>query len=130
MIPILIGLSILIISSVLSKNIESNNTTIRAMPYISPSEPNEIISNLYYPGASVIGKTDGKIILESSDDPKKITDWYKQKIAVEMNVKSFVTTTTNGEVLNKLLGADGNKEIRVEITKKSNEQKVIVMVSF
>ena len=59
---------------------------------------------------------------ESQDDPDAITDWYKEKIKeLGMSAKSLVTTKTNGNVLNKLVGANGKREIRVEITKPADQ---------
>ena len=46
-----------------------------------------------------------------------------------MNSKSFVQTKTNGNVLNKLVGARGDKEIRVGIVKKNDESVTKITVS-
>jgi len=69
-------------------------------------------------------------VFESNDDPDLITNWYKEKIkSLGMNSKSFVQTKTNGNVLNKLVGARGDKEIRVGIVKKNDESVTKITVS-
>ena len=65
----------------------------------------------------------------SSDDPQVITNWYKSKIeALGMNAKSFVQTNTNGQVLNKLVAANGNSKISVEISKSSADSQTSILV--
>jgi hypothetical protein len=87
------------------------------------------LNDFFYPGATQISSHDNELKLESSDDPSKITDWYKSKIeSLDMNAKSFVNTKTNGNVLNKLVGDNGDLEVRVEISKKENETKVKISV--
>ena len=98
-------------------------------PTSRPNHLSQAISDFQYPGSVVVSKTDNTLNLESSDDPKKITDWYKDKIkSMNMNVTTFVQTSTNGKVLNKLVGADGTTEVRVEIAKRNNSQRVNISV--
>lgn len=87
-------------------------------------------SDLQYPNSRQAGSNDASLIFESSDDPDLITNWYKEKIRnLGMNSKSFVQTKTNGNVLNKLVGARGDKEVRVEIVKKNDESVTKITVS-
>jgi len=75
-----------------------------------------------YPGSRVVSSSSNTLVLESTDDPDPITDWYKSRIKSHgMNVTSFVTTKTNDNVLNKLAGADGSIEINITIERKSGE---------
>lgn len=91
---------------------------------------NQTDSSLIYPNARVVLQTSSEIRLESPDNPDTITPWYKEKIvAMGMNAKSFVTTKTNGNVLNKLVGANGNGEVRVEIERKEGELSTHIFVS-
>ena len=54
----------------------------------------------------------------------------KKKIkAAGMNVNSFVTTKTNGSVLNKLSAADGKTEIKIEIKKQAVDSEVEISVT-
>lgn len=99
-------------------------------PTSKPDQPSQTIWDFQYPGSDVISKTETTVTLESSDDPKKITDWYKDKIkAMNMNVNTFVQTSTNGNVLNKLVGANGEAEVRIEITKQNGSQIVKISAS-
>lgn len=105
--------------------------TIKSSPIPSQTPKKvESITDLKYPSSTQVSQNGNTTIYESTDDSDIITNWYKQKIeSLNMNVKSFVTTKTNGNVLNKLVGADENREIRVEITKR-NGPKVTITVTF
>lgn len=93
------------------------------------NQSSETIPDFQYPSSIVVSKTENTATLESTDDPKKITNWYKDKIkALNMNVTTFVQTSTNGNILNKLVGANGNTELRIEITKQNNSQTVNIFV--
>ncbi len=93
-----------------------------------PQETN--INEYTYPGSVIISANGPTMKLTSSDDPDMITQWYKEKIKnAGMNVSNFVTTKTNGNVLNKLSAADGMVEIRVEIIKQASESKVEISVT-
>ena len=92
---------------------------------ISPS-----LSDFLYPGAKILTISQTSASLESSEDPDKITDWYKDKIVgLGMNVKSFVNTKANDRVLNKLAGANATRQINVEISKDSGTSLVKISVS-
>lgn len=78
------------------------------------------INDFYYPGANDIGSSSSELNLQSSDNPDKITDWYKDKIkSLGLNVNSFVTTSANDKVLNKLSAASSSFEINIEISRVS-----------
>lgn len=79
------------------------------------------VRGLRYPNAVYIRSEADASVYQSGDDPDAITDWYKEKIeSLGMTAKSFVKTRTNDNVLNKLVGADGEREIRVEISKPAD----------
>lgn len=87
------------------------------------------ISKFQYPGASVSSSSNNKLELTTNDSPKTVTDWYKNTInQTGMNVKSFVTTSTNDNVVNKLVGANGNDEVRVDITRAPNDTATTIIV--
>ena len=89
-----------------------------------------LLSSLSYPNAEVVSSGESTLTLRSNDDSDVITDWYKEKITgLGMNTKSFVKTKTNDNVLNKLVGADGQTEIRVEITKQANNPTTEIKVT-
>lgn len=99
-------------------------------PTAKPKDSQVILSEFYYPNASQISGDNKSLNLQSGDNPDSITNWYKDKIrSLGMNAKSFVTTKTNDNVLNKLAGAGGGKEIKVEISKKSNETLTKISVN-
>jgi hypothetical protein len=78
------------------------------------------LDDYIYPNSKVISSNDGDEI---------ITGWYKGKIVNgDMNVRTSVKTKTNGKVLNKLVGADGEKEINIEISKEPDDPKVTIIV--
>ena len=94
-----------------------------------PKPTSSNLSSFQYPNSSIVNSSENSLILESSDNSDTITDWYKEKIKGEgMSVTSFVTTKTNDSVLNKLVGADGEREIRVEIKKDSGSSTVNISV--
>lgn len=98
-------------------------------PTPAPQTSGEI-SAFVYPGARVESSSATSLSMKSSDDTDRITQWYEDKIrGMGMNAKSFVKTRTNDNVLNKLVGADGEREIRVEISQKSGESEASISVT-
>ena len=104
--------------------------TLTPFPTNTPKPASSNLSSYQYPNSQVVSSGDNSLILNSTDNADTITDWYKEKIKGEgMSVTSFVTTKTNDNVLNKLVGADGEREIRVEITKDAASSTVKISVS-
>ena len=99
-------------------------------PTNTPKPASSNLSSFQYPNSQVVSSGENSLILNSIDNADTITDWYKEKIKGEgMSVTSFVTTKTNDNVLNKLVGADGEREIRVEITKEAGSSTVKISVT-
>lgn len=87
------------------------------------------ISNFIYPGSNSQNQSGDVLTLKSSENPKSVTDWYKDKIkSLGMNVTSFVTTSTNDNINNKLVGAKVGMKVEIEITKKANESQTTIKV--
>lgn len=111
-----------------TKTVSPTITPHTPTPTGKPSNTSE--PELEYPNSekkAVIGKN---IILESFDNPFEITSWYQQKVkAADFKITSFIQTTTNGDVLNKIVGIDDKKEIRVEISKINNEPVTRITLS-
>lgn len=86
--------------------------------------------NIYkYPSSKVISSSNTSLTLESSDNPDTITNWYRQMIKSEdMNVTSFVTAKANDYVLNKLVGANSQMQVSVEIKKDAGDSFVRIVV--
>lgn len=56
---------------------------------------------------------------------------YKDKIrSTGTNIKTFVVTKANDNFLNKLVGANADEEVSVEIEQKAGDSKVFVEVVF
>jgi len=83
-----------------------------------------VVDNSYvYPNSFNYSKNGNRISLQTSDNPQVVTDWYKDKISsLGFSTQSFVQTNANNNILNKLVAANGEKEIRVEISKDSGNQ--------
>lgn len=95
----------------------------------TPQQKSKIEDGLVYPNVTIKEESGSTVVLESGDSSETITDWYKDKInSLGMNVKSFVTTRANDKVLNKLVGADEEREIRIEISKEPGESSVMIRV--
>ena len=111
----------------------STVTSIFPEPTVTTSTPKPEVTNndeYIYPGSVIINSNYEMLKLKSSDNPDTITQWYKEKIKnAGMNVNSFVTTKTNGNVLNKLSAADEAIEIKVEIKKQASDSKVEISVN-
>lgn len=101
-----------------------------SLPTPTQPVPESNILNYKYPNSQLISTFSNTLSLESEDDSDVITNWYKQMLnSLGMNVKTFVTTKANDKVLNKLVVADGNKEISVEISKESMNLLVNISVT-
>ena len=88
----------------------SSNTTIHS------------IGSFIYPNSTVVFQSDSKLTLQSTDSPSKITDWYKERItSLNTKAKSFVQTSSNGNILNKLASANSLLKVEVEISKKISD---------
>ena len=101
---------------------------------ISSSNPDSIatdlLTSLYYPASTQISTTSSSLVLESQADPTAITDWYQDQIKSQgFSTTSFVKTSTNGNVLNKLVAANSSTHIEVEITKHEAEQQTSISVT-
>ncbi|MCL5438804.1 MAG: hypothetical protein M1268_02345 [Patescibacteria group bacterium] len=108
---------------------EQNQPSNTPAPIINKNQNSKQNEDLIYPGSVKIKNDNGNLELESLDDAQKITDWYKEKIkGMGMNAKSFVQTKANDKVLNKLVGSNGKKEVRVEISKENNQSTVKIFV--
>lgn len=89
-----------------------------------------VTDNSYvYPNSFNYSKRGNVISFQTNDSAQVVTDWYKDKIiSLGFSAQSFVQTNSNDNVLNKLVAANGKKEIRVEISKSLSDQVVKVSV--
>jgi hypothetical protein len=88
------------------------------------------LDRFVYPGAKINSKNSTQVNLSSTADSNTITNWYKEQISsLGFNVNSFVMTTNNDNVLNQLVAAKQNQQIKVEIKKGSGEKSVQINVT-
>lgn len=84
-----------------------------------------------YPNATIISQTINSTELQTQDNPKLVTDWYKEKISeTGFTTTSFVTTSTNGEVVNKLSAVKNDENVVIEITKKSDQLLTLIKIDW
>ncbi len=100
-----------------------------ASPTPAPSVSAKLL-DFIFPESEVKISSGDNLELESSKESNEITSWYKEKIrSLGFSVKSFVTTTTNGQVKNSLVGANEDLEVKVEINKASGSSQTIVNIT-
>ena len=107
---------------------ESNDDTPEATnePVLEDVVYTNALSEYVYPGSEILSQSDSLLELSSGDDTDKITDWYKDTIRKNGFIaKNFVSTKTNGEVLNKLEAAGEDIKISIEITKSPGSSATI-----
>lgn len=98
-------------------------------PAQSPVPSSDLLEGFKYPGAKVTSTSANKIEMESSGDPSKISDWYKEKIrALNFNAKSFTQTNQNGVIFDKFSAAKPGEKIEVTIKKDQNVSTVTITV--
>lgn len=111
-----------------AENLEPAETFLTLTPTSKPSTSN--IFDYKYPNSETVSSSDTSLLLNSTDNVGVITDWYKEKIKESgMNVKTFVTTKANDNILNKLVGANGEKKVRIEISKNGEGSTVRISIS-
>ena len=134
-----------------NKNLENNSPAdISQTPIPSPTEkptpavikenPTPIVTenqnssqadiNFYkYPNSQTEESGGNRLVLNSSDDPNKITEWYIEKLKSQnLSVNSFVKTNTNKNVLNKLISSNGATKISIAISKKNSENTTRIVI--
>lgn len=113
------------------ENVQEEEEDPTSTPTTEPTAaPSNYLNRFIYPDSVIVSSSSTTLSIETGDNPTEVTDWYKDAIAGEnMSVTSFVTTSTNNNILNELVGADGEKEIRVEIEKGEGEERVRVDVT-
>ena len=105
------------------KNTIAPSSTTTLLPSFS-------LQTFFYPGASIISSDINNATLTSSDDTDKITDWYSQKIReLGMNVKTTVKTKTNGNVNDKVAGANNDSKVNITIVKEASQSTSTITIS-
>lgn len=115
-------------SAIVSEIVPTNRITPIVTSATTPTAANSNTSDFIYPGAHVL-TTQDNTMLESNDDPGIITSWYKGKIKnLGWNTTSIIENTVNDNVSNQLVASNGNREVRVQISKQSNQTTVHITV--
>jgi hypothetical protein len=113
-------------------NTDTPKPSVTIIPTKTPTNSQSAeISTYRYPDSTIVSQTSTKLLLESNAPDTKITDWYKSVIKSRgMNVTSFVTTQTNGNVLNKLAAesSTSSEHVEVEISKRESDDIVTITV--
>lgn len=124
------GLEDVIEDSDVEPTLTSTSTPAPTKPQETEAHQQVSTLEIYkYPNSQTINSTGNALSLVSNDGSDKITNWYKERIRSEgLNVKSFVTTKTNGNVLNKLVGASGWNEVSIEIKKDANARIANILI--
>lgn len=87
------------------------------------------LSEFIYPGSEKILSSKNSVELQSTDNTENITNWYKSKIKNSgMNTTSFATANANDNIQNELVGANGEKEVSIKISKLASQPKVKIKV--
>ena len=96
---------------------------------LSPT-PSPLHTELIYPGSRLIKNTEQSFFLESEAPPEEITAWYKDTIeSLGMNAKSAIQIQTNEDIQNKIVGANKDREVTIDISKKSDTQTVSIIIT-
>lgn len=114
-----------------------NSPTIPLTKSPTPTTPSPTTENsqqtntsVIYPSAKVTLNSSSEINLETSDSAESVTNWYKNYINTNgMNTTSFVTTNTNANVLNRLVGSGNGKKIDVEISRNSSDSVTKIKIN-
>ncbi len=94
-------------------------------PTLSP-----LHTELIYPGSTLIKNTEQSFFLESGDAPEDITAWYKDTIeSLGMNATSAIQIQTNDDIQNKVVGANKDREVTIDISKKADTQTVSIIIT-
>lgn len=119
-----------IIAPISKSDLQSNQANTTTNTDITPANQESSILIFKYPNATQVNTGSAPMVLESSDDPGVITNWYKEKFKTEgFSTTSFIQTNTSGSILNSLVGADGKRKISVSISKEENQAKSKIILS-
>lgn len=95
-----------------------------------PSADAGHLQNYAYPFAKQVNVFENTLLLESTDNPDTITNWYTKKMNESgMNMKAFIKTKTNENIKNILVGTKESETIRVEIERKSEQAIISIKIT-
>jgi hypothetical protein len=110
--------------------------TLLPSPTVTPtSQPEDktsglLLADFRYPQAEVVSLEANNLSLKSFDSVEAITGWYKKKITdLNLSIRSFIQTNTNGAVSSRLTGVGKKGKIGVEIEKEEASASVKILVT-
>ncbi|OGC95948.1 hypothetical protein A3H89_03685 [Candidatus Amesbacteria bacterium RIFCSPLOWO2_02_FULL_48_11] len=75
------------------------------------------LSSWVYPGSQLVSSG----VWQTSDSPDTVTSWYRNKIeALNLTATSFVKTSANDRVLNRLVAEGFDVKVDIEISRSDN----------
>ncbi len=103
--------------------------TATTKPTASPTQDKTVASQDWlFPGAHVT-QSFPDLKAETTTDPKVVTDWYKEKIkSLGMSTQTFVVTSTNDKIYNKLVAANSTNKIEATIERASSTSNTQITV--
>lgn len=105
------------------------NWDVAVSPSIFPATKNTStqISEFLYPNSKINSQTSSSAVLQSSDSTNSITDWYENKLrSLGYGTTSFVKTSSNNNILNKLVTAKNGNQVSVEIKKTADSSQTTI----
>ncbi|QQS38700.1 hypothetical protein IPM62_04935 [Candidatus Woesebacteria bacterium] len=98
-------------------------------PSVGAIKSDNYLTIFIYPNSKVVNESEVMLTLESTDSPNTITEWYKSMIKNRnMSINSFVVTSNNDNISNKLVGVSGTTKIEVDINKNASASTTTISV--
>lgn len=101
-----------------------------ATPSATPTATSSISEWIYTGQMSEKSVTESALSFTTTDAPKVVTAWYKEKtMALGYSSNSFIQTESNAKVLNKISGSKEIGSVAVEISKDSDVSPTHVTIT-
>jgi len=114
-------------SPVVEPSATSAPTSSSHSPSPTAYHPKSETSNWIYPNSKKLSDNQ----YETSDSPETVTDWYKAKIRAEdYSTRTFVATSANSKVFNKLSAAKNNQVITIQISRNPESSQTLVALDY
>ncbi len=119
-----------IMKSKKAKSSSASETVVSLSPTSQPEKENPILADFRYPQAETVSLSGQSMSLKSRQSAEAITAWYKTRITdMNMNMRNFIQTNTNGNIANQLTGSKDKGKIKVEIDKKPDSSEVQILIT-
>ncbi len=92
------------------------------------AKPTASLTDWNYPRAELVSAFPN-LIMNSADNPKQITDWYREKVKLTgLSTTRYDTTATNDHIYNVLVGTNKTVEIEIIIERLSTTDATNITV--